>query len=302
MKTYVGVTDNDWFRFLSLREPDQVDEVNFWQPGAHGFKALQPGEPFLFKLHYPENAIAGGGFFAGYSRLPCGLAWEAFREKNGVADLPQMLARIEHYKKLPATVDTEIGCVLLEQPFFFPRDEWIPAPSDWSKNIVSGKTYDLAERTDLWEAVQYRLIALSPETAEQDEREMFTEGWVRQRLGQGSFRALVTQTYERRCAVTREKILPVLQAAHIRPVTHDGPHRIENGLLLRSDVHTLFDRGYLTLERDRTLRVSPHLRADFDNGEFYYSMDGSPIWVPDRPQDQPAVEFLEWHRDVVFRA
>lgn len=66
---------------------------------------------------------------------------------------------------------------------------------------------------------------------------------IRPRLGQGSFRVLVTETYERRCAVTGEKVLPVLEAAHIHPVAADGVHRIDNGLLLRSDLHTLFDKG-----------------------------------------------------------
>ena len=64
MKLYIGVTDNDWFRFLRAREPAPT-EANFWQPsGSRDFRALQPGEPFLFKLHSPENYIAGGGFFA----------------------------------------------------------------------------------------------------------------------------------------------------------------------------------------------------------------------------------------------
>ena len=197
--------------------------------------------------------------------------------------------------------ETEIGCVLLEQPFFFPRDEWIPGLADWSKNIVSGKTYNLVERSDLWEAIQYRLIALSPETAEADAWEMFTEGWVRQRLGQGSFRALVTETYERRCAITRERILPVLQAAHIRPVTAGGEHRVDNGLLLRSDVHTLFDRGYLTVTPRYQLRVSRRLREDFDNGEYYYRMNGAEVWVPSRTDDRPNFELLEWHGDTVYR-
>jgi hypothetical protein len=56
----VGVTDYDWFHFLSSLE--SVDEVNFWQPGGQtNFKALQPGELFLFKLHAPRNFIVGAG-------------------------------------------------------------------------------------------------------------------------------------------------------------------------------------------------------------------------------------------------
>ena len=63
MMGFVGVTDNDWFVFLS--QHPGIDEVRFWQPGGTGqFRALAPGDPFLFKLHAPQNFIAGGGFFA----------------------------------------------------------------------------------------------------------------------------------------------------------------------------------------------------------------------------------------------
>jgi putative restriction endonuclease len=123
---------------------------------------------------------------------------------------------------------------------------------------------------------------------------------VRPRLGQGSFRVLVTDTYERRCAVTRENILPVLQAAHIRPVSRGGQHRIDNGVLLRSDVHTLFDRGYVTITRDQRFRVSRKLRDDFNSGDYYFQFDGTEVWSPATASDRPASEALEWHADTVY--
>lgn len=84
MKFWVGVTDKDWFDFLSARRPD---EVNFWQPSGRALAAfLEPGVPFLFKLHAPHNSIVGGGFFVRFSALPARLAWAAFGEKNGVTD------------------------------------------------------------------------------------------------------------------------------------------------------------------------------------------------------------------------
>jgi putative restriction endonuclease len=131
---------------------------------------------------------------------------------------------------------------------------------------------------------------------------MFTERWVRNRLGQGTFRSLVTDAYARRCSFTGEKILPVLQAAHIRPVTEGGKHRVDNGLLLRSDVHTLFDRGYLGVTHDYRLLVSRRLRQEYSNGEFYYQLAGEPIRLPERPEDRPASDFLEWHADTKFVA
>ena len=77
MRAYVAVTDPRLYRFLRARP--QFEEVNFWQPsGSRGFRALQPGELFLFKLHSPDDFIVGGGFFAASAILPVGLAWEIF--------------------------------------------------------------------------------------------------------------------------------------------------------------------------------------------------------------------------------
>ena len=125
---------------------------------------------------------------------------------------------------------------------------------------------------------------------------------VRPRLGQGTFRVLVTDNYQRRCAVTREKALPVLDAAHIRPVTAGGQHRLDNGLLLRTDVHRLFlfDKGYVTGTPDGHFLVSRRLKDDFDNGEPYMPFHDQKIWMPGDPVSQPSREGLEWHGDVVF--
>ncbi|MFI9575267.1 HNH endonuclease [Microbispora rosea] len=111
---------------------------------------------------------------------------------------------------------------------------------------------------------------------------------------------MVLHAYERRCAITGDRIRPVLQAAHIRPVTAGSEHRLDNGLLLRSDVHTRVDRGYLAVDPRHRLLVSPRLREEFGNGEEFYRRAGQEITVPDRPRDRPNREALEWHLDEVF--
>jgi len=120
----IAVTDGDWFDML--RQQPNLDEVNFWAPSAANFRALQPGELFLFKLHAPRNAIVGGGIFAYANALPCLLAWEAFREANGARSAQEMRARIARYRRAdPADrSDFEIGCRILTQPFFFAEADW----------------------------------------------------------------------------------------------------------------------------------------------------------------------------------
>src|SRR5207248_7739155 len=104
---------------------------------------------------------------------------------------------------------------------------------------------------------------------------------VRSRLGQGAFRLIVSDAYAKRCAVTGEKTLPVLEAAHIRPVALGGEHRIDNGLLLRSDLHKLFDLGYATVTPDGEFRVSQKLKETWMNGRVYYELDKQQIRRPE---------------------
>ena len=99
MRAYIGVTDGDWYRFL-LGRPE-LDEVNLWQPsGGRTFRALQPGALFLFKLHYPANAIVGGGTYLWSTSFPLSITWEAFEQKNGAATQAEMRTRIERYHPL----------------------------------------------------------------------------------------------------------------------------------------------------------------------------------------------------------
>ncbi len=119
---YVGITDYDWYRYLSALP--SVEEVNFWQPGGRtNFRALEPGELFLFKLHAPRNFIVGGGVFARADILPVSLAWQAFGTANGATSLPEMRKRIAYYRNQSDDFreDYMIGCRILTQPFFLPN-------------------------------------------------------------------------------------------------------------------------------------------------------------------------------------
>ena len=90
----------------------------------------------------------------------------------------------------------------------------------------------------------------------------------------------MTEAYKRACAVTQEHSLPALEAAHIRPFAKEGPHEVRNGLLLRADLHRLFEQGYLTVTPNYTLEVSDRLRDDYQNGQSYYPLRGTRISVP----------------------
>jgi len=301
MRFWVGVTDNAWFERLRSQAPD---EVNFWQPSA-GRRAvrLDPGTPFLFKLHSPLNFIVGGGFYVRYSALPARLAWEAFKEKNGVADYAELHRRVEGYRKEPVKGDPVIGCNVLNGPFFFQEKDWIPVPVSWSRHIQQGRTFDTEENDGLrlWNAVADLLRGLPTQLGSSEPTRFGAEYLTRARLGQGAFRVLVTEAYDRRCAITGERTLPVLEAAHIKPYSKTGPHLVSNGLLLRSDLHILFDDGYMTVNEDLRVVVSDRIKTEFENGKEYYQYRGnSLVAFPGRPDERPSAEFLRWHNEHVY--
>jgi putative restriction endonuclease len=297
---FVGVTDRGWYEHL--RSLSTLEEVNFWRPNPAPFRALEPGGFFLFKLHYPENAVVGGGIFARYSVVPLSLAWEAFEAKNGVTDLDSMIQRLSKYQPeirsmTPGTRHTRpIGCILIQQPFFFAERDWFRI-SGWRQNIVSGKGYSSAtsEGMELMRQVQSRMT--QPIGALEVEGPRYGEPiLVQPRLGQGSFRLMVTEAYRFRCPVTGDRVLPALEAAHIRPYAQGGRHAVSNGLLLRSDLHRLFDRGYLSVTPDLKVEISPRIREEFNNGREYYAFDGADLQPPERSVDHPDADALAWHR------
>jgi HNH endonuclease len=310
VRLFVAVTDFDWYR--NLAASPHLDEVNFWRPGGQsGFKILKPGELLLFKLKAPQNFIVGGAQFAHFTRLPCSLAWEAFGEKNGAHSFAEFRNKIAELKKTGDSFeDFVIGCILLEQPFFLPKSDWIPTPPEFKPNTVQGLTFDTASPSGLrlWQDVQMRMAAsglpnratISAVTEAAAPR--YGEPVViAPRLGQGSFRLMVTDAYDRRCAASGERTLPVLEAAHIMPYSLLGEHRVDNGLLLRSDLHTLYDRGYITVTPEYRVEVSRRIREEFENGREYYALQGKTIRVPESKDERPSVTSLEWHASTIFR-
>ena len=309
---FVANTDWDWYRYL-LTRAQRPDEVNFWRPsGTTAFHAVEAGSPFFFRLKRPHDAIGGFGIFKSFVRLPVWLAWQSFGDLNGAPNFETMAARLEHYRRRfsdhpePHSGDFEIGCIIISQPTFFSEDEWVNEPAGWQPNIVSGKGLGVLDGEG------QRLLAECLERAQlhshSDELLVAVEAarrgkpvHVEPRLGQGTFRLAVISAYDRACAVTHEHSLPVLEAAPIRPFGQGGAHDARNGILLRSDVHRLFDLGYVTVTPDFMFKVSSSLMDDYHNGREYDRYHGATVSVPTALALQPSRELLDWHGQSVYR-
>ena len=244
--------------------------------------------------------------FVHASSMPCSLAWEAFRNANGARSLAEMRRRIAKYRrtKVDDRDDFVIGCRVLARPFFFERSRWISVPDSFAPTIVKFKGYSTSDKDGrrLWESVQDALTDTIPATGFAEPQARYGEPvLVRPRLGQGAFRFLVTDNYRRRCAISGERTLPALDAAHIRPFAEGGSHEISNGLLMRRDIHCLFDLGYVTVTPEMKFEVSRKIREEYENGRDYYSLHGTSILLPDDANRRPDRSALAWHNDNRFK-
>jgi putative restriction endonuclease len=117
------------------------------------------------------------------------------------------------------------------------------------------------------------------------------------------FSAQVRKAYESRCAVTGLKIIngggrAEIEAAHIRPVAHEGSDSVRNGIALSRTVHWMFDRGLISIDDDMRLLTADRLLPDgvdrlFDRSGY--------VTAPDDARARPNPAFLRWHRDNRFK-
>ncbi len=296
---FVANTDNAWFDFLAS-EPN-VNEVNFWWPGEMAFRAIHPGELLVFRLKSPRNKIGGFGVFSNHSLLPVQLAWDSFGRANGTSSFQVLLGAIGNYRSGSVVGPmTNIGCTVLVEPVFLPPDLWFDLPPSWSRSIQRGKLYSTeeSEGLKLWnqlqDAAQLCTMPLATEMTEVQAR-YGAPTLIVPRLGQGAFRVAVTEAYGRQCAITGGKVLPALDAAHIRPYSEGGHHMKSNGILLRKDIHSVFDAGYATVDEGHRFLVSKKVKEVFNNGEEYLKLHGKSLQLPIGKSDWPNPDFLRWH-------
>lgn len=241
-----------------------------------------------------------------HTALSLDIGWKAFGAANGTDSLDKLRLMIQGHRK-DNDFNPIIGCTILTQPFYLDDDATIDPPSDWSGNIVSGKSYEISSGIDglrLFEQAQ-AVFAEGYQDLKSEVVGSAVERYrklqlVAPRLGQGGFRirSMVIDEYSRRCAITVEKTLPVLEAAHIKQYSESGPHKISNGVFMRSDLHTLFDSGYMTLTKEFHVEVSKRIREEFSNGREYYALHGRKLLcLPADPANRPSPEYLEWHQN-----
>jgi predicted restriction endonuclease len=124
-----------------------------------------------------------------------------------------------------------------------------------------------------------------------DARERISSSIVLRR-GQADFRKNLIKIYDSKCAISGTDAEQALEAAHIIPYKGENTNHPSNGILLRSDIHTLFDLGFLSVDtKEMTVIISPFLM-----NTCYKKYMGKKLWLPENISEKPSKEALDIHR------
>ncbi len=314
MRGYWSPTDPEWLRFL--RGEPGLSEINFWRPRPRQFRAVPEGAPFVFKIR-GLDLVGGFGFFSRYVELSILEAWDTFGIANGAPDRDGLRRLIAERRQ--ATVEntpwsSRIGCIMLWAPVIFAEHDPVRRAADWLvQGAQAGGGFSLAEGEGrrVWDECRLRAARHGARPGEgrpivADAPSAVSSAYLRDsRPGQRIFRATLLAAYRGACAITNEHSVPVLDAAHIRPYAEEGPDRVTNGLLVRTDLHRLFDDGYVTVTPDYQFEVGRALQDEYDNGRVYYALrdelHGTRIRLPERTEHWPDRSALDWHAREIFK-
>jgi len=310
---YVGITDTSWMQFIKKHYNDNSlnEYINFWTPGKRVFKALKQGELFLFKLHNNKQRnecgeIVGGAYFYGYEKITSEEAWKRFGNGNGTSSLNELQESINGYReKNEMSIENEISCIILYNPFFF--DSWIASPTDWSNSIVSGKKYDAASTTG--RLLKYACM-LSTKTndntlinnIEKDVSKLELlgkekEAYIKMRVNQSVFRDRLLKRYNHCCLCNVEN-QSLLKASHIKPWSESLSAEkldVNNGFLLCPNHDALFDNGYISFTDTGEILISSKLSQN--DCLFTNITPNMKIKLTEENKI-----FLKYHRDHIFKS
>jgi putative restriction endonuclease len=127
---------------------------------------------------------------------------------------------------------------------------------------------------------------------------------IKTRVNQHVFRQMVMANYSGRCAISGIDIQELLMAGHIIPWSENKKERLNpaNGICLSALYDKAFDKGFIGLNRNYEILLSGALRKNQEKDyyeRFFKPFSGKKINLPEKYD--PGKEFLEYHREKVFR-
>ena len=291
----IAPTDYTWFE--TLRQNNLNSFVNFWTPTPWKVKSLSKGSRLYFMLKSPIRKCAGFGNFLDYKEMSMNQAWIEFGRRNGCSSKEELRKKITLYleKNSKQTLrnkdDYKIGCIILSNCEYWKDEEYLNVEDfsiSFPKEVVKLKYFkndDLIKSSlSLPEKKDFELVFAKKE---------ISETLITKREGQAQFKRRMLETYSNRCCISGEETPELLEAAHIQPYINSKSNHSQNGLLLRKDLHTLFDNGLLNISQLYKIRLSPQIKS-----KYYLDFEGKSLSLPLEEINYPSKQALKLREDM----
>lgn len=288
----ISPTDIKWFDFL--KENQLCSFINFWTPTPWNIKGLNAGDKLYFMLKKPIRKIGGFGEFVEYKNVTPEEAWNEFGYRNGRESKTDFLQSLKKFiSKHSIRFDTnnidgashKIGCIVLKNCEFWDEENYLE-PSDFNisfpNQVVTIKYYNennIIQDSHNIEKSNFNIVS---EPREENKYE------VNRRIGQNNFKAKLLKAYNNKCCISGETIPELLEAAHIQNYKNVLSNHVQNGLLLRVDIHRLFDNNLIYIDNDYVIHVSSLIE-----GTYYRQYDGKKLNLPKASNQYPLLDALE---------
>lgn len=286
----ISPTDKSWFDLLKKQQFNSY--VNFWTPTPWNIRKPRFEDRWYFLLKSPIRKIGGFGELIEYKNMTIADAWKHYGLRNGCESFENMSAKVQSYvnkhskrngKKDVSIEDYKIGCLILKNCQFWDEGDYLD-PLEYNASVkdqvVTRKIFDRYDPF-LHDSNNNSFQILS------EPREDY-KAQINQRRGQGKFQGLILKAYNNACCISGETCPELLDAAHIQNYLTESSNHVQNGLLLRVDIHRLYDNGLLYIDDQFNILVSPLLK-----GTMYWQYNRKSIKLPGDINDYPSKNALK---------
>ncbi len=289
----IATTDKSWVD--TLKEFDLNSYVNFWTPTPWNIKSLKNGDRFYFMLKAPIRLIGGFGEFVEYKNMNVEDAWVEYGYRNGRKTKESFISSIQTYinknsKKFGGTdIDPDkylIGCIILKNCQFWDSDEFINLSSygiSFPNQVVTWKSFSTNDPIHQKPKIPFQLVG---------GKRIVCPIISNSREGQSKFKSELLKAYNNKCCISENDIPELLEAAHIQEYKNIESNHVQNGLLMRVDIHRLYDNKLIAVDDEYIIHVS-NLILDKE----YRSFHGRKISLPKDPDNYPCKDALRLYRE-----
>lgn len=264
---------------------------------------ISPGTLTLFLLNEDnKNYIIGGGYFLFFKLIDTDNYWNTQGVKCGFRSKEELQEYLKNEGYDPKNVET----LIFDSYFMFTKHERVLIPENFDKEYCN-KNCNILSLDDPFGKYINKIVLSKREpyiaSFGMDWPGIyFATSHFNTRNYYAQFNAKISCIYNNTCALTGTKIEPLVDAVHIKPFSDHKFQDVQNGIMLRTDIHKLFNEGYITFEykkSDLIAIVSKSIKDSFDDS-YYDKYNRKKLHLPEDLNLRPKKELIDWHRENVF--